>query len=512
MDLKWQMAMISMRLKKLYKKTSRKLHFDAKELVGFDKTKFECYNCHKTGHFARECRLKGNQDVRRRDAGNTGYKAKENGRRHGKKEEPKALVTLDVEGIDWTAHAEDEQEDFALMAFSNSCSDTEQNQLWYEEKIRYMKIDLDDKTDVLTYHKKLLAEALKEKDDLKTKFENWQSSSKNLGKLLNTQMSANDKFGLGYGDRFDGILSYENEVLQSVFMNKDSNADDRTLNDRFALTDGITPKVWSDAPIIEEYESDGDDDCVSTPSKEQEQPRESIPENNTSSKSPKVNKKDLNGLKSTRIGLGYGFTKKACYVCGSFSHLIRDYDFQEKRMAKQAELNKRMSKSTSQRDNRPVWNSVQRVNHLNQFVPSVVLTRSGRIPVNTARVSGTNNVNTARQVVPTSAARKVNTVSTDGVKAVSVVGGIGKTVVKASAGLVAFGGSKGQITGKGKIKTGKLDFEDVCFVKELQQFNLFFVSQICNKKNKVLFTDTKCLVLSPDFKLPDENQVLLRVP
>nr|GEY20077.1 ribonuclease H-like domain-containing protein [Tanacetum cinerariifolium] len=81
-----------------------------------------------------------------------------------------------------------------------------------------------------------------------------------------------------------------------------------------------------------------------------------------------------------------------------------------------------------------------------------------------------------------------------------------------NGGPVAFGGSKGQITSKGKIKTGKLDFEDVYFVKELQHFNLFSVSQMCDKKNKVLFTDTECLVLSPDFKSPDENQVLLRVP
>ncbi|GKD24093.1 putative ribonuclease H-like domain-containing protein [Tanacetum coccineum] len=81
-----------------------------------------------------------------------------------------------------------------------------------------------------------------------------------------------------------------------------------------------------------------------------------------------------------------------------------------------------------------------------------------------------------------------------------------------NGGPIAFGGSKGYITGKGKIKTGKLDFEDVCFVKELQHFNLFSVSQMCDKKNKVLFTDSECLVLSPDFKLPDENQVLLRIP
>nr|GEX99172.1 hypothetical protein [Tanacetum cinerariifolium] len=80
-------------------------------------------------------------------------------------------------------------------------------------------------------------------------------------------------------------------------------------------------------------------------------------------------------------------------------------------------------------------------------------------------------------------------------------------------GFVSFAGSsKGEeIICKGKIKTGKLDFEDVYFVKELK-FNLFSVSQMCDKKNSVLFTETKCLVLSPDFKLPDENLVLLKVP
>ncbi|GJS26161.1 putative ribonuclease H-like domain-containing protein [Tanacetum coccineum] len=80
-------------------------------------------------------------------------------------------------------------------------------------------------------------------------------------------------------------------------------------------------------------------------------------------------------------------------------------------------------------------------------------------------------------------------------------------------GFVAFAGSPkgGKITGKGKIRTGKLDFEDVYFVKELK-FNLFSVSQMCDKKNSVLFTETECLVLSPDFKLLDESQVLLKVP
>ncbi|GJX65184.1 putative ribonuclease H-like domain-containing protein [Tanacetum coccineum] len=80
-------------------------------------------------------------------------------------------------------------------------------------------------------------------------------------------------------------------------------------------------------------------------------------------------------------------------------------------------------------------------------------------------------------------------------------------------GYVTFGGGAkgGKITSKGTLKTGKLDFEDVYFVKELQ-FNLFSVSQMCDKKNSVLFTDTGCFVLSPDFKLADESQVLLKVP
>ncbi|GJR16127.1 ribonuclease H-like domain-containing protein [Tanacetum coccineum] len=90
-------------MKKFYKKTGRKLQFDAKEPVGFDKTKVECYNCHKTGHFARECRIKGNQDNRRRDAWNSGTK---DGSRTGKKEDSKALVTIDGEGVDWTNHSE----------------------------------------------------------------------------------------------------------------------------------------------------------------------------------------------------------------------------------------------------------------------------------------------------------------------------------------------------------------------------------------------------------------------
>ncbi|GJS87770.1 hypothetical protein Tco_0770406 [Tanacetum coccineum] len=71
-------------------------------------------------------------------------------------------------------------------------------------------------------------------------------------------------------------------------------------------------------------------------------------------------------------------------------------------------------------------------------------------------------------------------------------------------GFVSFGDDKGRISRKGKIKTGTLDFDNVYFCKELN-YNLFSVSQICDKKNNVLFTDTEYLVLSSDFKLLDES-------
>nr|GEY63016.1 ribonuclease H-like domain-containing protein [Tanacetum cinerariifolium] len=78
-------------------------------------------------------------------------------------------------------------------------------------------------------------------------------------------------------------------------------------------------------------------------------------------------------------------------------------------------------------------------------------------------------------------------------------------------GYVSFGQGGCKITGKGTIKTGKLEFENVYFVKDLK-YNLFSVSQICDNKNSVLLPDSECIVLGRDFKLLDDANVFLRTP
>nr|GEV21717.1 hypothetical protein [Tanacetum cinerariifolium] len=298
-DLKWQVAMLSMRVKRFYKKTRRKLKFNRKEPIGFDKTKVECYNCHRRGHFSKDCRSSRNSRNKSRDVGNAGYRGRDNGKRPAEEEEEEqALVVQDGLGTyDWSYQVEKEATEFALMDFTlnPSCSSSshsevqscskqceqsyeqlktffdehrqklskanieiicyqyglesmegqlrahQQNEVLYEEKIRVLKYQVKDKCNLLKYTQKQLDEALKEKEDLKAKLEKFETCSKNLTKLLDSQISAKVKTGLGYDSQLNEkeVLDIKKEeVTESVFDNRSSDEKNSVANDRFKKGEG----------------------------------------------------------------------------------------------------------------------------------------------------------------------------------------------------------------------------------------------------------------------------------
>ncbi|GJU20419.1 retrovirus-related pol polyprotein from transposon TNT 1-94 [Tanacetum coccineum] len=279
MDLKWQVAMLTMRVKRFIKKTGRKLDLNGKETVGFDRTKVECYNCHRRGHFARECRAPRNQGNRNRDAP----------RRNAPVDTSttNALVVQDgIGGYDWSFQAKEGITNFALMAYtsqgssSSSSSDSkvhtcskdclksyetlqkqydqqrealnksnleiigyqmgleslearivvhEKNEAVYEEDIAFLKYDVQVKDISIKDLKNQLEEALKEKDDLKLKLEKFEESSKNLTKLINIPPPYTRNYMPSRPDlSFDGLDDsvYKTKMLYDDWI-------DKALNNQF---------------------------------------------------------------------------------------------------------------------------------------------------------------------------------------------------------------------------------------------------------------------------------------
>ncbi|GKF40715.1 ribonuclease H-like domain-containing protein, partial [Tanacetum coccineum] len=202
--------MLTIRVKRFLKKTRRNLNFNGKETVDFDKTKVECYNCNRRGHFAIECRAPRNQGNRNGDA-------------------PRRVVPVET-----TTNALVVQDGIGLESLEVRIVAHKKNEAVYEEDIAFLKYDVQVKDVSIKDFKNQLEEALKEKDDLKLKLEKFEKSSKNLTKLINSQISAKDKAGLGYDSQMN-----ESEVVHSVFNNKESDVDDSLINDRFKTSEGF---------------------------------------------------------------------------------------------------------------------------------------------------------------------------------------------------------------------------------------------------------------------------------
>ncbi|GJX63597.1 reverse transcriptase domain-containing protein [Tanacetum coccineum] len=304
MDLKWQVAMLSMRVNQFYKKTGIKLIFNGKEHVGFDKTKVECFNCHRRGHFAREFRATRNQGNMN---GDKRYRSRDNTRRIVPVEtfdalvvQDNALIVQDGLGYDWSYIDQDEPIEFAFMAYTSnsSGSDTEKNEVVYEEKIAVLEFEVEDKSNAITRLKNQLDETLREKDDLKAKLEQFETSSKNLTKLINSQISSKDKTGLGYGDQLNENDSSGSELFNSVFDSRSSDGDDNETNDRFKKDNGYhvvpPPLTGNYMPPLANLSFAGLDDSVYRPTANKtsacvSQVETSItPPSNTSVEMPKV--------------------------------------------------------------------------------------------------------------------------------------------------------------------------------------------------------------------------------
>ncbi|GKD40064.1 ribonuclease H-like domain-containing protein, partial [Tanacetum coccineum] len=292
--------------------------------------------------------------------------------------------------------------------------------------------------------------------------------------------------------------------------------------------------------IIEDWDFEDGSDTESTPI---ESIRSTINQNR---EQPRGNQRNWNNLKSQQLGKDFVMQNKACYKCGSFENL---------------KVNCNKNKWVNKGKN---WSRVYYTQ--GNLTPKAILLKSGTKTIapnrsfSTARTS--LNVPTVRTKNPTVGLKvptaKPTVVAAKGNKGKAVkasarwiwkpkqISGEGSNVNGVSGkpldniddkgfwdsgcsrhmtgnisylsdyepydgGYVSFGYGGGKITGKGTIKTGKLEFENVHFVKELK-YNLFSVSQICDNKNCVLFTDSECIVLGRDFKLEDDRHVLLRTP
>nr|GEX27161.1 hypothetical protein [Tanacetum cinerariifolium] len=232
MDLKWQMAMLTMRAMRFLWRTGRNLGANGTTFIRFDMSKVECYNCYRIGHFIRECRSP--KDTRNKEAQRRNILVDTS--------TSNALV-LQYDGVgsyDWSFQSEEKPTNYALMAFTSSSSSSfddevascskaclesvearievyQQNETVFEEDIKLLKLDVMLRDNVLV---DLMLN--KKKDELLLKLNKFQTSLKNLSQLLASQTF--DKTGLGYDNQVfnstvfdcDEMFSFESDVSMST--------------------------------------------------------------------------------------------------------------------------------------------------------------------------------------------------------------------------------------------------------------------------------------------------------
>nr|GEV67153.1 hypothetical protein [Tanacetum cinerariifolium] len=428
MDIKWQMAMLTMRARRFLQKTGRTLGANGPTSMGFDISKVECYNCQRKRHFARECR------------------SPKDSRRPGAVELQRRTVLVETStsnalvsqcdgtgSYDWSYQAEEEPANFALMDFSsNSSSDNEV----FTKAI----FDCDN------YYS---SESDCESWPPSNLYDRFQPSGRyHVVPPPYTRTFMPPKPDLVFNTAHTGVET--GHLAFNVQLNPPKPEQDMSHTSR------------PSAPIIENWPIETTFQAATT-----------VPA------SPKSNSS------------GKRRSRKACFVCKSVDHLIKDCDYHSKKMAQPTHRN------YANRGHHQYYASLTHSKPQKHRVPTAVLTQSKPVsntavrPVSTALPNITAPMVSVVQGKQGTRGNPQLALQDKGVIDSGCSGYMTGNMSYLSdfeelnGGYVAFGGNPkgGKITGMGKIKTGKLDFDNVYFVKELK-FNLFSVLQMKGKQHR----------------------------
>ncbi|GJY70511.1 uncharacterized mitochondrial protein-like protein [Tanacetum coccineum] len=475
MDLKWNMALLSMRARKFYQRTGRKIIIDGSSTAGYDKSKVECFNCHKMGHFARECRAPRSKDNRNWNQGSSSKAVRI------EDASEKAMCAIDGGGFDWSDMAEDEiQANMALMAFTDSeVTDKSKRGFGYTAVPSPHPLILNRPTPLDLSYSGL--------EEFKQPEINWYGPRDSSSKPTTVcdRESNNSK------ENTDDPLTQQPKSVTETSSVVPTLKVDKKWKEKFfnhannvRLEEPKKARENTDAPIIEDWVSDDEEEVESTPKVEKKIPtatkKESVntvkPSRRTvryaemyRSQRPRGNQRSWNGQKTDQLGCNFVFNNKACFICGNFDH-IQYYC----------------------------------PNAYKHMVPRAVLMKTGLKTIkNTKPFSIVRSVNTAKPVI---LARWQGDLM---LKAPQHVG-VWRPIKPNGASLVF--NKYNYIDARGRSKSVMAwvpkDFKDID-----GGYLLLVEGQMEEESlNYVLFTDSECLVLSPNFKLPDESQILLKIP
>ncbi|GJS14418.1 hypothetical protein Tco_0408890 [Tanacetum coccineum] len=432
MDLRWQMAMLTMMARRFLKNTRRKLTVNGNETIGFDKSKSDQAEEGPT-NFALMAYSSSSSNSEVSTDSNCSSSCLENVKILKEQNEQllKDLRTSKLNSITYKTGLESVEA--TLLVYKK-------NKYVYEEDIKVIKREIHLREVAITELKRKLDLAQKQKDEIQLTVENFENSSNSLSKLIDCQIVDKCKTSLGYNVvpppytgnfmppkpdlSFSGLEEFMNEPIVSEPTTKK-----HVVETSEAKTSVDKPKEVrknNSAPIIKDWVSDSEEEDVPqakiekktvkpsfakiefVKSKEQvKSPRKTTVkqgnQNRLNTHSPRGNQRNWNNMMSQKLGSNFEMINKACYVCGSFDHLQYDCNNHQRQFN-----NKKMVK--------PVWNYTQRVNHQNfsrmthpspkrNMVPKAVLMRSGLVSLTTARP-----VNTAQPKTTVNSARPMTNV------------------------------------------------------------------------------------------------------